>query len=204
MSIAPSAVPNAGPVMRADRSIAGFTLVELMLAAALGVLFCGVVSQLLLGELRQGGSLAQSLLIKGLQRRTLALVKQDLNQAVAWQIDPSPSADWPCSLAGRRPLLAIQPRNGSDPVVYSLGTAPSAIWQGQVLMRCGPGYSLDGVTNLQGAFQNRVLLDALPQDSGVGFQVRQHPSLPVLELEIEQELPAASGGRRVLRRRLAA
>ena len=43
MSIAPSAVPNAGPVVRADRSIAGFTLVELMLAAALGVLFCGVV-----------------------------------------------------------------------------------------------------------------------------------------------------------------
>ena len=170
--------------MRADRSIAGFTLVELLLAAALGLLFCGVVSQLLLGELRQGGSLAQSLLIKGLQRRTLALVKQDLNQAVAWQIDPSPSADWPCSLAGRRPLLAIQPRNGSNPVVYSLGTAPSAIWQGQVLMRCGPAFDLNGRSS-GGSYQNRVVLDAV--DS---FGISQPDGLPLLKLDLNQRLPS--------------
>ena len=183
MSIAPSAVPNAGPVMRADRSIAGFTLVELMLAAALGVLFCGVVSQLLIGELRQGGALAQSLLIKGLQRRTLALVKQDLNQAVAWEIDPAPSADWPCSLAGRRPLLAIQPRNGSNFVVYSLGTAPSAIWEGQVLMRCGPAFDLNGRSS-GGSYQNRVVLDAV--DS---FGISQPDVLPLLKFDLNQRLP---------------
>ena len=170
--------------MRADRSIAGFTLVELLLAAALGLLFCGVVSQLLLGELRQGGSLAQSLLIKGLQRRTLALVKQDLNQAVAWQIDPSPSADWPCPLAGRRPLLAIQPRNGSNPVVYSLGTAPSAIWQGQALMRCGPAFDLEGRMRPGSSYQNRVVLDAVE-----AFRITQPDGLPVLKLEFEQRLP---------------
>jgi type II secretory pathway pseudopilin PulG len=169
--------------MRADRSATGFTLVELMLAAALGVLFCGVVSQLLLGELRQGGSLAQSLLMKGVQRRTLALVKQDLNQAVAWQIDPSPSADWPCPLAGRRPLLAIQPRNGSNPVVYSLGTAPSAIWQGQVLMRCGPAFDLNGRSS-GGSYQNRVVLDAV--DS---FGISQPDVLPLLKLDLNQRLP---------------
>ena len=169
--------------MRADRSATGFTLVELMLAAALGVLFCGVVFQLMLGELRQGGSLAQSLLIKGLQRRTLALVKQDLNQAVAWQIDPSPSADWPCSLAGRRPLLAIQPRNGSNPVVYSLGTAPSAIWQGQVLMRCGPAFDLNGRSS-GGSYQNRVVLDAV--DS---FGISQPDGLPLLKFDLQQRLP---------------
>ena len=169
--------------MRADRSIAGFTLVELMLAAALGLLFCGVVFQLLLGELRQGGSLAQSLLIKGLQRRTLALVKQDLNQADAWQIDPSPSADWPCSLAGRRPLLAIQPRNGSNPVVYSLGTAPSAIWQGQVLMRCGPAFDVNGRPS-GGSYQNRVVLDAV--DS---FGISQPDGLPLLKFDLQQRLP---------------
>ena len=170
--------------MRADRSIAGFTLVELLLAAALGLLFCGVVSQLLLGELRQGGSLAQSLLIKGLQRRTLALVKQDLNQAVAWQIDPSPSADWPCSLAGRRPLLAIQPRNGSTPVVYSLGTAPSSIWQGQVLMRCGPAFDLNGRSRPGSTFQNRVVLDAVET-----FGISQPDGLPLLKLDLNQRLP---------------
>ena len=170
--------------MRADRSATGFTLVELMLAAALGVLFCGVVSQLLLGELRQGGSLAQSLLMKGVQRRTLALVKGDLSQAASWQIDPSPSADWPCSLAGRRPLLAIQPRNGSNPVVYSLGTAPSAIWQGQVLMRCGPAFDLNGRVRPGGAYQNRVVLDGVE-----AFAVRQPDGLPLLEFHLEQRLP---------------
>ena len=173
--------------MRADRSIAGFTLVELLLAAALGLLFCGVVSQLLLGELRQGGSLAQSLLIKGLQRRTLALVKQDLNQAVEWQIDPSPSADWPCPLAGRRPLLAIQPRNGSDPVVYSLGTAPSVIWQGQVLMRCGPAFDLNGRSRPGSTYQNRVVLDAVEM-----FRMHEPHGLPLLQMEIEHRLKGAS------------
>ena len=169
--------------MRADRSIAGFTLVELMLAAALGVLFCGVVSQLLHGELRQGGSLAQSLLMKGVQRRTLALVKGDLSQAASWQIDPSPSADWPCSLAGRRPLLAIHPRNGSNPVVYSLGTAPSAIWQGQVLMRCGPAFDVNGRPS-GGSYQNRVVLDAV--DS---FGISQPDGLPLLKFDLQQRLP---------------
>ena len=169
--------------MRADRSATGFTLVELMLAAALGVLFCGVVSQLLLGELRQGGSLAQSLLMKGVQRRTLALVKGDLSQAASWQIDPSPSADWPCSLARRRPLLAIKPRNGSTPVVYSLGTAPSSIWQGQVLMRCGPAFDLNGRPS-GGSYQNRVVLDAV--DS---FGISQPDGLPLLKFDLQQRLP---------------
>ena len=36
----------------------GFALVELMLAALLGCLLCGVAFQLLLVEIRQGGSLA--------------------------------------------------------------------------------------------------------------------------------------------------
>ena len=184
MSIAPSAVPNAGPVMRADRSIAGFTLVELMLAAALGVLLCGVVSQLLLGELRQGGSLAQSMLMKGVQRRTLALVKGDLRQAASWQINPNPQQHWPCGLSGRRPLLAIQPRNGSHPVVYSLGTAPSVIWQGQVLMRCGPAFDLYGRSRPGSTYQNRVVLDAV--DS---FGIRQPDGLPLLKFDLQQRLP---------------
>ena len=170
--------------MRADRSATGFTLVELMLAAALGVLFCGVVSQLLLGELRQGGSLAQSLLMKGVQRRTLALVKGDLSQAASWQIDPSPSADGPCSLARRRPLLAIKPRNGSTPVVYSLGTAPSSIWQGQVLMRCGPAFDLNGRSRPGSTFQNRVVLDAVET-----FGISQPDGLPLLKLDLNQRLP---------------
>ena len=49
-----------------------------------------------------------------------------------------------------------------------------------------------------------VLLDALPQDIGSGFTARPHPQWPVLELEIEQQLPSRSGEPQVLRSRLAA
>ena len=108
-------------------SAQGFTLVELMLAALLGTFLCGVVFQLLFAETRQGGALAESLQLKQWQRRTLELVKHDLDRASSWRIAPDPSADWPCALAGRQPSLVITPRDGSHPVVYSLGTAPSAI-----------------------------------------------------------------------------
>ena len=166
--------------MRADRSFSGFTLVELLLAAALGLLLCGVMGQLLLGELRQGGFLAQAMLMKGVQRRTLALVKADLRQAAYWQVDPNPQQQWACGLSGRRPLLAIQPRNGSEPVLYSIGSAPSAIWQSPVLMRCGPAFDLDGRPSA-GAYQNRVVLDGVDHAG-----IADHPHLPLLLLELQQ------------------
>ena len=128
--------------MRRTRATQGFTLVELMLAALLGTFLCGVVFQLLFAETRQGGALAESLQLKQWQRRTLALVKGDLERASSWQIDPDPSGRWPCPLADRQPRLAITPTDGSDPVVYSLGLAPSAIWRRDVLMRCGPAFDL--------------------------------------------------------------
>ena len=79
----------------------GFTFVELMLAVLVGCLLCGVAFQLLLAETRQGGLLAESLQLKHWQRRTLQLVKGDLERASRWQIDPDVSADWPCALADR-------------------------------------------------------------------------------------------------------
>ena len=71
-------------------------------------------------------------------------------------------------------------------------------------MRCGPSYGLDGVLYLQGAFQNRVLLDALPAAPDAGFEAVPDSNLPVLQLQIEQVFPAASGGERRLRTRRAA
>lgn len=47
------------------------------------------------------------------------------------------------------------------PITYSQGAAPSAIWGGQVLMRCGPAFGIDGAQNLDGAWQNRVVLDGV-------------------------------------------
>ena len=174
--------------MRKTRSAQGFTLVELMLAALLGCLLCGVAFQLLFAETRQGGSLAESLQLKQWQRRTLELVKSDLERGSSWRVDPDAAADWPCALAGRQPKLAITPRDGSDPLVYSLGPAPSAIWRGDVLMRCGPAFDLQGGIRSGSRYQNRVVLDGVDR-----FQLHQPSGLPVLQMELEQR--TRRGGR---------
>ena len=174
--------------MRSTRAAQGFTLVELTLAALLGTFFCGVMFQLLFAETRHGGALADSLQLKQWQRRTLELLKDDLDRASKWQIDPDDSADWPCALADRQPKLAITPTDGSDPVVYSLGSAPSAIWRGAVLMRCGPAFDLQGGIRTGSRYQNRVVLDGVD-----GFQLHQPPGLPVLQMKLEQR--TRRGGR---------
>ena len=162
---------------------AGFSLVELLLVAALGVGLCGVAFQLLLGEARQGGALAQRLILRRLQRRTLQLIKGDLAQAKTWQLQPDPQPDWPCSMAHRDVLIAIHPAHGSAPVLYSLGTAPSGIWRGQVLMRCGPAFDLQGRSRASSSYQNRVVLDAIET-----IKLQQPLGLPVIEMELEQLL----------------
>ena len=163
-----------------DRERAGFSLVELLLAMALGVLLSGVAVQMLIGDARASGGLARRLQLRSWQRRTLALVKDDLDRASSWQVRPESSRVWPCALAGRQPRLAITPRDGSAAVLYSVGAAPSPIWRGPVLMRCGPAFSLDGRPSA-GAYQNRVVLDGVER-----FAVDDHPELPVLLLQLEQ------------------
>ncbi len=173
----------------------GFTLLELLLAMSLGMLLLGVMLQLLLGDLRLGAAMAARLQARSQQRRSLALIGAEVASAAGWQADPEPSERWPCSLAGRRAVLAIatdpaDPQaRGDAAIVYSIGRAPSPIWSGAVLMRCGPAYTLEGDANLSGAFQNRVLLDRLPQDGdAAGLIARPQPDLPVLDVTLEQDL----------------
>ena len=159
----------------------GFTLVELMLAALLGCLICGVALQLLYSETRHGINLAQRMTLKQWQRRSLDLLKGDLEHASSWQIDPDPSTQWPCALAGRQPKLLIQPKDGSAPLLYSLGPAPSTIWRGTVLMRCGPAFDLNGRIRVGSQYQNRVVLDGVDQ-----FQLIQPSGLPLLHMTLKQ------------------
>ena len=188
----------------------GFTLLELLLALSLGTLFCVLVLRLVGADLRLGRAMAVRLSETSRQRRSLELIREELGWAHGWMVNPSVSNRWPCRMSGRRPVLAIATQlddpqaRGEGSIVYSVGSAPDVIWRGQVLMRCGPAYSLDGVPNVRGAFQNRVLLDALPLIRGSGFTASPHPQLPVLQLEIEQQLPSGSGEQRTLRSRLAA
>ena len=175
----------------------GFTLIELLLSISLGSMLFVVFLQLIGADLRLGSSMASRLRESAQQRRTLELIRGELAIGSSWTVDPAPSHQWSCGMAGRQPVLAISLDPSSTEVssrviVYSVGAAPSAIWRGQVLMRCGPAYGLDGVIRPGGRAQNRVLIDGLPKD-GSGFQAHQDPHSKVLHLVLEQAITDGSG-----------
>ena len=143
-----------------SRAAAGFSLLELMLALSLGLLLSGVMLQGLIDEGQNGSRLARLLRERALQRRALALVAADL--ALAKAVSEMPQLEQhSCSLADRLPVLHLSTSVGA--ITYSVGPSPSAIWRGQVLMRCGPAYGLDGQLSSGSQAQNRVVLDGLAE-----------------------------------------
>jgi prepilin-type N-terminal cleavage/methylation domain-containing protein len=183
--------------MNETRAEKGFTLIELLLSLSLGSMLFVVLLQLIGADLRLGNSMASRLRESAQQRRTLALIRGELAIGSSWEVDPVISNQWPCGMAGREPVLAIgldssKSQASTQTIVYSVGAAPSPIWRGQVLMRCGPAYGLDGVIRPGGKAQNRVLVDGLPED-GLGFQARQDPQSKVLHLALEQAVNGGSG-----------
>jgi type II secretory pathway pseudopilin PulG len=144
--------------MTTVRREGAFSLLELLLALALGLVLCGVMLQGLLADGQTSLRLSRLVREKDNQRRTLDLVQRDLQRSLA--VSPVPTAEASvCGLAGRLPVLHL--RTQAAPITYSVGAAPSGIWRGQVLMRCGPAFGLDGATNWASASQNRVVIDGL-------------------------------------------
>jgi prepilin-type N-terminal cleavage/methylation domain-containing protein len=176
-------VKRAAPAKRDG----GFTLIELLLALALALGLAGVVVQGLIASGRSGERLALQLRERTFQRRTLALLRGELAAAQSWQAGTGSGAA--CNLAGRTPVVHLVVQG--QPITYSIGNAPSAIWRGKVLMRCGPAYGLAGELGT-GQAQNRVVLDGMapaPQ----GLQVMQEaPGL--LRLKLRQQFPLRGGG----------
>lgn len=137
---------------------AGFSLVELLLALGLGVGLSALMLQVLLLESDLGLRLNRQLRERKLQQRTLALLQADVLRAS--QISSTPQLEaHACGLSGRQPVLHL--RTSAGPVTYSVGAAPSGIWRGQVLMRCGPAFDLEGQPSPGAVAQNRVVLDGL-------------------------------------------
>ena len=139
---------------------AGFSLLELLLACSIGLLVFGVAATALLSEQRIGSRMGGLLRQRQLLLRANQLVAADVERGVAL----APELASACNLAGRQPWLQILAADGSI-TTYSLGSPPSAIWHGQVLMRCGPAYGLDGQIKVGTRFQNRVVLDGLVPSS---------------------------------------
>lgn len=167
------------------RRVGAFTLVELLLAMATGLVLFGLVVQLLLAEERQGAVLVRQWRERTLQRRTLDLVRSDLRRAMATQVGSAGGGA--CPLAGREPVLQIHTAEG--PITYTLGSPPSPIWRGRVLMRCGPAFGLDGEPS-RGESQNRVVIDAL---APAGFRA-ETPAIGRFRLSLEQEFPQIRAG----------
>ena len=173
------------PVPRHWRRPRGFSLLELLLATLLGLLLWSLAVRLLMAEGEQGARLGRLARERLWQRRSLDLIRAELRRAERVALNPSQPAA-ACSMAGRRAVLHLSSNPG--PVTYAVGPAPSAIWRGAVLLRCGPAFGLLGEPSAADPL-NRVLLDGL---SARGLIAELHEE-GVLRLELEQELPLPGG-----------
>lgn len=170
---------------RPVRGPAGFSLVELLVAACLGLLVWGVVLQALVADGRQVERLVRQVRERGQQKRVLALLRGDLLRAT--RVDFALGVGAACGLGGRDPVLQLTTPTG--PITYTVGSAPSAIWRGRVLMRCGPAFGLHGEPSA-GAAQNRVLLDGLTLP---GLEAAIEPD-GLLHLRLRQEFESSGSG----------
>ena len=144
--------------MKRARGDAGFSLLELLLALSLGLVLSAVALQSLLADGQRSQRLGEQFRQRSEQRRLLALIESDALAATALSADPDPQLSL-CSMAGREPVLQLTTTAGV--ITDSWGASPSSIWRGEVVMRCGPAYGMDGRLT-SGAAQNRVVLDQLP------------------------------------------
>jgi prepilin-type N-terminal cleavage/methylation domain-containing protein len=144
------------------RSQLGFTLVELMIALGVGLVVMTGAAQALVGSValsRRWGEELRQREFEQRARRLMQLDRQAAEEALEGAAAESAAGEAACGLAGRRPVLHLRLPDGKAPITWTLGSAPSAIWSGPVLMRCGPAYGLEGRLSLDGAWQNRVVLD---------------------------------------------
>jgi len=162
----------------------GFSLVELLVALGLALILCGGIAKIQVGLQRSADLAMRVMRERRFQERTLDLIRSDVLRSQA--IGLGGATTGPCGLGGRRSVLELQTEAGI--IVYSQGSPPSSIWRGEVLMRCGPAFSLTGEASL-GQFQNRVLIDGLQSE---GFTA-QNLDGTRLQLRLVQEFMGPSG-----------
>jgi type II secretory pathway pseudopilin PulG len=172
------------PTQSRQPSAKGFSLVELLLALGLALILCGGIAQMQVALQRSADLAMRVLRERRFQDRTLDLIRSDVLRSEA--IGLGGAAAGPCGLGGRRSVLELQTESGT--IVYSQGSPPSSIWRGEVLMRCGPAFSLTGAASV-GQYQNRVLIDGLQSQ---GFKA-QNLDGTRLQLRLIQEFSGPSG-----------
>jgi prepilin-type N-terminal cleavage/methylation domain-containing protein len=167
--------------MKRQREEQGFTLIELMIAMALGLVVAGVAMQGLFTSGRSGERMALQMRERTFQRRALALLRSEL--AAAKTMELGTATNPACNLEERTPVVHLMVEG--KPITYTVGAAPSGIWRGQVLMRCGPAYLLEGGLSADET-QNEVVLDGLPT-GGLEEEEEEMPGL--VRMTLKQEFP---------------
>ena len=163
-----------------NRSSAGFSLLELLLASSIGLILFGVGMTLLMGDAKRSAAMAAALQGRRWQRRTLALIQG--RPGTGRQLADRSGTVHQLALC---PGWTSSPPGDQAPRWFS--TSGVCHWRGAItdLARSGVGALRTGLrpggSPLEGAYQNRVVLDGVDR-----FGVIPHPDLPVLQLELEQ------------------
>lgn len=164
----------------------GFSLVELLLAMALGLVLVAVIGDALLGEARSSGRLGQLLRERLTTRRALELIGAELQQALSVRRALPPGGHPGCAVSGRRVLLHLVLPEGA--VSYLLEPRPDPIWRGPALLRCGPAYALSGDRS-NGTVVSRVLVDGLRQEG----LILQTAASGLLQVELQRGWTGSAG-----------
>ncbi|MEB3259021.1 MAG: prepilin-type cleavage/methylation domain-containing protein [Cyanobacteriota bacterium] len=150
------------------------------MALALGLILAAVMIQSLQRASEGGERWIWQLRERQSARRTLALLRGELAMARHWDTGPDAGHGAECPLGGRTPVLRVEALG--RPITYSIGSAPSKIWRGDVLMRCGPAYGLDGQLS-DGQALNRVVIDGMEADKTGLRVIAQTPGVMRLTLK---------------------
>lgn len=164
------------------RTPSGFLLVELLLALAIGLVLVAQIAQSTLQETGQARQLGRLLRERVVTQRALELIRAEAQEALEVSLVLPPSGHADCGLEDRKIVLHLL--TSAEAITYSLERNPASIWQGQVLMRCGPSYGLVGTLNEGKSSVSRVLLDALAPD---GIKVTRSNATRVLQMELQRE-----------------
>lgn len=167
---------------RSTRRAAGFLLVELLLALAIGLALLGQIAQSTLLETGESRRLGRLLRERVVTQRALELIRSEVQDALKVSLSLPQSGHAGCSVSGRTVVLHLLTTAGQ--ITYSVERKPDAIWRGQALMRCGPSYELKGILNEASVPATRVIVDALATD---GIVLKRGEASRELLVEVRRE-----------------
>ena len=163
----------------------GFTLIELMVGAAIGLITVAVASQVLVDQLESTERIEALQRQREDWRRTTSFIKSEINLADTIEANYSGNAT---TLCGQDPnsmtikMVVNFPKSRNlNPAVYHVVAAESG-WFDNVLKRCGPALDQNGIYTT--ASNDNILIDGLSSTTD-GFKATINTNQKYAEIELE-------------------